>query len=75
MKYRDLIEFDPIETVIQLRSADKPSEAETLVRTYVISDSMAEDLVNTVFPNLQYMDEYDHKGMLVVETMEQGNHT
>ena len=41
VKYRDLIEFDPIETVIQLRAADKPSEAESLVRTYVISDARA----------------------------------
>ena len=66
MKYSDLIEFDPIETVIQLRSADKPDEAETLVRTYVISDSMAGDLVESVFPNLQYKEDYDHRGMLIV---------
>lgn len=66
MKYRDLIEFDPIETVIQLRAADKPSDAEELVRTYVISDSMATDLVHTVFPHLQFVKSHDHKGLLVV---------
>lgn len=66
MKYRDLIDFDPIETVIQLRAADNPSEAETLVRTYVISDSMASDLTDAVFPNLQFVEYYDHKGLLIV---------
>lgn len=66
VKYRDLIEFDPIETVIQLRAADKPSEAESLVRTYVISASMAGDLVDVVFRHLQFVDAHDHKGLLVV---------
>ncbi len=33
MKYGDLIQFDPIETVIQLRDADKMSEARQLVLT------------------------------------------
>lgn len=30
MKYGDLIQFDPIETVIQLRDADKSGTAHTL---------------------------------------------
>ena len=66
LKYRDLIDFDPIETVIELRAADKPSEAEELVRTYVISESMATDLVHTVFPHLQFVRSHDHKGLLIV---------
>ncbi len=39
---RRTYQFDPIETVIQLRDADKSSTAHTLVNTYVISDDMAE---------------------------------
>ena len=27
MKYRDLVQFDPIETVVQLRAADERAEA------------------------------------------------
>ncbi len=44
MKYGDLIQFDPIESVVQLRDADKSSAAHTLVNTYVISEEMAERL-------------------------------
>lgn len=31
MKYGDLIQFDPIESVVQLRDADKSNAAHTLV--------------------------------------------
>ena len=66
MKYGDLIQFDPIETVIQLRDADKMSEAKQLVSTYVISDEMAEKLTTIVFPQLQFERPADNKGILVV---------
>ncbi len=36
MKYKDLVQFEPIETVVQLREADDKVEATNLVRTYVI---------------------------------------
>ncbi|MFB3880971.1 MAG: DUF6079 family protein [Armatimonadota bacterium] len=66
MKYRDLIQFDPIESVVQLRSADEESEAQRLVATYVISDDMAERLITQVLPNLQFVTPHDSKGLLVV---------
>lgn len=66
MKYRDLIQFDPIETVVQLRDANELTEAQNLVRTYVISEEMGERLVNTVFPNLQFEEPSDNKGLLIV---------
>ena len=44
MKYLDLIQFEPIETVVQLRDADKAAEARRLVSTYVVSEEMAERL-------------------------------
>lgn len=66
MKYGDLIQFDPIEDVIQLRAANKLAEAKHLVSTYVISEEMAERLVGVVFPHLQFDQPADNKGLLVV---------
>ena len=66
MKYADLIQFDPIESVVELRSADKRERAESLVRNYVISDAMAERLTDVVFPQLQFHKPADNKGLMVV---------
>lgn len=66
MKYEDLIQFEPIESVIQLRDADELATAEDLVRTYVISDEMAERLTGLVFPQLQFDRPMDNKGLLIV---------
>lgn len=66
MKYKDLIQFDPIESVIQLRDADQTAAAHKLVNTYVISDEMADRLTNLVFPQLQFTTPVDNKGLLVV---------
>ena len=66
MKYGDLIQFDPIESVVQLRDADKSSAALNLVSTYVISDEMAERLTQLVIPQLQFDQPFDNKGILVV---------
>jgi hypothetical protein len=41
MKYSDLIKFEPIETVVQLREADSATDARRLVETFVISDRIA----------------------------------
>jgi len=37
MRYSDLIQFEPIERIIQLRDANKTDRAKTFVSTYVIS--------------------------------------
>lgn len=66
MKYGDLIQFDPIETVVQLRDADKSSVALQLVRTYAISEQMAERLIQLVIPQMQFDRPVDNKGLLVV---------
>src|SRR5207245_1469269 len=65
MKYGELIQFDPIETVVQLRDADRRAEAERLVSTYVISEEMAEKLTAVVFAQLQFERPQDNKGLLV----------
>jgi hypothetical protein len=66
MKYGDLIQFEPIESVVQLRDADEAVAALQLVRTYVISDEMAEKLVGLVIPQLQFDQPTDNKGLLIV---------
>src|SRR5215813_2999619 len=66
MKYGDLFKFDPLETVIQLRHADKASEAKQLVATFVISNEMAERLTTLIFPHLQFDHPADNKGLLIV---------
>lgn len=66
MKYGDLIQFDPIETVVQLRDADKSPTARQLVATYVISDEMTERLIKIAVPHLQFDEPADNKGLLIV---------
>jgi len=66
MKYSELIQFDPIESVIELLAANKESAAQNLVRTYVISEDMADHLTSLVIPQLQFMQPGDNKGLLVV---------
>lgn len=80
MKYGDLIQFEPIESVVQLRDADEASAARQLVQTYVISAEMAEKLTGelrrddgtivhsdkAVFPQLQFEQPMDNKGLLIV---------
>ncbi len=66
MKYGELIQFDSIESVVQLRKADNTSAAQQLVNTYVISDEMADRLMHLVFPQLQFDHPADNKGLLVV---------
>ena len=66
MRYGDLIQFEPIESVVQLRDADVAAAARQLVETYVISDEMAEKLTSLVIPQLQFDQPVDNKGLLVV---------
>jgi predicted ATPase len=66
MKYGDLIQFEPIETVVQLRDADKANAARQLVSTYVFSEEMAEKLTSVIIPQLQFDQPMEHKGFLVV---------
>ncbi len=66
LKYGDLIQFEPIESVVQLRDADEAAAARQLVETYVISSEMAEKLVSLVVPQLQFDQPMDNKGLLVI---------
>ncbi len=66
MRYADLIQFEPIESVVQLREANERGDAKRLVETFVISDRMGEILTDLVFPQLQFLKPADNKGVLVV---------
>jgi hypothetical protein len=66
MKYKELITFQPIESVIELRQADKANKARELVATYVISDQMADRLCDVVIPQLQFLSPQDNRGVLIV---------
>jgi predicted ATPase len=66
MKFGDLIQFEQIESVIQLLDAAKPAEAKKLVSTYVISDDMAKRISDLMVPQLSFDASVDHKGVLIV---------
>ena len=65
MKYSELIEFRPIEDVIQLNSADDAQKSREYVRSYVMSDRMAKILRAAVVDQLK-LDAVESKGILVV---------
>jgi hypothetical protein len=66
MRYGDLIQFEPIESVIQLLDANRPDEGKKLVSSYVISDDMADRIAKLMIPQLSFDESVDHKGVLVV---------
>ncbi len=66
MFYKDLVQFTPIETIIQLHDSKEEKIAKSLVQTYVISDAMANKLVDMAFPQIQFDKPQDNKGILIV---------
>jgi len=66
MKYSDLINFNPIDSVIQINEADHKEKAIELVKSYVMSDDMAEKLERTIINQLQFEEVVDNKGVLLV---------
>jgi len=66
MFYKDLVQFTPIETIIQLHDSKEENIAKSLVQTYVISDAMANKLVDMAFTQIQFDRPQDNKGILIV---------
>src|SRR5260370_30639654 len=66
MKYGELVHFEPIERVVQLRNADQADAAKQLVSHYVISKEMAEKIVSLVIPDLEFATPADNKGLMIV---------
>jgi hypothetical protein len=66
LKYSELIRFDPIESVIQLTASNEATEAENLVKSYVMSDNMAAQIKTNMLSQLSLDDVVDNKGVLLV---------
>jgi len=66
MTYKDLIHFEPIQSVIKLTDADEPDMAATLVKNYVFSKKIREDLAAVILRNLKTVPNYETKGIQIV---------
>ncbi|HYF91539.1 MAG TPA: DUF6079 family protein [Symbiobacteriaceae bacterium] len=66
MRYAELVQFEPIESVVQLTTSDNKAEATRLVSSFVISQAMADNLTKVVFPQLQFQTPKDNMGLLIV---------
>lgn len=66
MKYSELISFKPIESTIQLLETADKKVAQDIVQTYVMSDTMAENLKATVIDQLQMDEVIDNKAVMIV---------
>jgi len=50
MLYKELIQYEAIESVVQLRDSTDKDKAKTLVSTYVISEEMSERITKLIIP-------------------------
>ncbi len=66
MKYKELIQFEPITSVVKLVNAGDLSVAEKLVKTFVFSKKMIEDLNEVIIKNLVTEPTYETKGIQIV---------
>jgi ABC-type molybdenum transport system ATPase subunit/photorepair protein PhrA len=69
MKYRDVVQIpEPLEVVKQVRDSATEGKAKADVETFVISDRMASQLVDTLLPNLRFDEPGDNRGLFIVGT-------
>jgi len=68
MKYRDLVHFEPIQTVKVLREADELGHARDDVSTFVFSDRLIKELEDLLTPHLRFDEPHPegNKGLFVV---------
>ncbi len=66
MQYKELIQFEPITSVVKLVNTSELSVAENLVKTFVFSKKMQEDLREIIIKNLVTEPTYETKGIQVV---------
>lgn len=66
MKYNELIQFEPVTEVIQLSQANQKEVASQLVDTFVISDRMADVIVNKILPELRVDIARGGRGLFIV---------
>ena len=66
MQYKELIQFEPLTTVVKLVNASDLLVAENLVKTFVFSKKMKDDLRDIIIRNLETEPTYETKGIQVV---------
>lgn len=66
MKYSELLNFNPIDSVIALTAANDLTKEEKLVNSYVMSKGMADKLKYNMISQLRLDEVYDNKGVLLV---------
>ena len=66
MKYNELIHFEPITEVIKLVNSSDVRIAENLVKTFVFSKKMQEDVEEAILKNLLPNPPYETKGIQIV---------
>ena len=66
MLYKELIQFEPITTVVKLVNSSEESIAQSLVKTFVFSKKMQEDLREVVIKNLKSDNSHETKGIQIV---------
>ena len=65
-KYGELIEFEPLETIVQLKDADVEDRARRLVASHVISEKMAGKISDLLIRQLQFDEFADNKALWVI---------
>lgn len=66
MKYRELIQFDPITEVVQFGRLDEEDYRQSLVRNFVFSDAYENAIIPALCRNLDYTASYETFGMQIV---------
>ncbi|GAB7386953.1 DUF6079 family protein [Bacillaceae bacterium] len=66
MKYRDLVRFDPIRSIVVLKDSADRDKARQLIESYVISERMADVIEDIIFEHLQFVRPVENKGIMVV---------
>ena len=66
MQYKELIQFEPITSVVKLVSAGETAMAENLVKTFVFSQKIQEDIQEVILKNLNPTPNFETKGIQIV---------
>ena len=66
MKYKDLIQFESVDEIIQFAQLDNESYRERLIKTFVFSESFEKDIIPRICYELNLDATYETKGLQVV---------
>ncbi len=66
MKYNELINFEPITSVIKLTDANDFNNQIRFIKTYVFSEQIISSLKNIIVKNLNPVPDYETKGIYIV---------